>query len=113
MITYVASVQTVSAATARETAPGKNRKTSLYPCDRDPSTWLLLLSPPAKRRSGLFLNPLRDPVSSSYLCTVKTSPSGSAQEVSHNGRVMCMDQGTETLYFLDTYSVISTKPRTF
>lgn len=59
----------------RDGPVGEQRKTFLSLCDRDPSTWLLFLSPHPRRRSGFSINPLRDPVSSSYLlCCKDTSP---------------------------------------
>lgn len=77
----------------REDPVGEERKTFLSLCDRDPSTWLLFLSPPPGRRRGLSINPLRDSVSSTHHCTVRTllpdmssNPLSWAQEVSHTGR---------------------------
>lgn len=76
IVTYLPSFQVISAATTRGMVPWENReKLFLSLCDRDPSTWLLFLSPHPRRRSGFSINPLRDPVSSSNLLHCKdTSP---------------------------------------
>ena len=71
----------------------KQRKTFLSLCDRDSATWSLFFFPPPRRRSRLSINPLRDPVSSTHHCTVRTplpdlssNPLSWAQKVSHTGR---------------------------